>query len=60
MELFRLALKPNAVPEVLADLRNFAWMPANWFGATPAGGLLALHDAAAQEIFALDYQLSGI
>ncbi len=54
LELFRLAITPGAVPEVLADLKNFAWMPENWFGVTPSGTPLALHDAAPQDIFALE------
>jgi hypothetical protein len=57
MKLFRLEMKAGAIPEDLADLKDFAWPPDNWFGVTPAGVPLALHDASAEEIFALDYIL---
>jgi Tol biopolymer transport system component len=57
MELFRLAIAPGAVPEKLADLKDFAWAPENWFGIAPTGVPLALRDASAEEIFAIDYVL---
>lgn len=57
MDLFRLAIAPGSTPEKLADLKDFRWAPDNWFGITPSGLPLALHDASAEEIFALDYVL---
>ncbi len=45
--------------ERVASLKNFrrvAWGNLPWFGLTPNGDPLVMHDVGSQEVYALDFE----